>query len=516
MSSRAHFPTHGVTTSPEQEREHLQTRWLTATLGRILHFRHPISVSLMVAAGVAAYSTLGLVKFHTFRMGIYDLVIFDQGVRGYASFSGPLSHVKGYWETPGTPFSLLGDHFSPILALIAPLYWIYDGPETLIVAQATLFSLAAVPLWVLTRRALTTPAAYLISTAYLVSWPIAEAASFHFHEYAFAPLLTALMFERISAGRLLQATFFVVPILAVKEDMGVFVAGLGAGLALMRGRRGFGIALFACGALYVYLATRLIIPSFGGQADRYWYYSQWGGDPWDAISNMISRPHEVVSTLFSPDTKAWTVLLLLGPLLFLSPASPYMVAPGAMLLMRMLATDPGASGWWSTSYHYNAAIIMALMCAAVDGLARIRRRIRGAKHNAVASYLPAGMAGAMIATVPFFALGNLFSPAWYQPSERTSAAVAALAVVPNGVLVESANNLGPHISARTHVVAWAEKPAKRPERAPWVVADLDEKQPHFSSVHAQVSDVVALQERGYQRVFSDRGYAVLCAPTACR
>ncbi|MER7209909.1 DUF2079 domain-containing protein [Streptosporangium sp. NPDC000239] len=479
-------------------------------------FRHRVFVGLMVVVGAVVYGTLGLVKFYTFRVGVYDLVIFDQGVRGYANFSEPLSYVKGNWETPGVPFSLLGDHLSPILVLLAPLYWIYDGPETLIVAQAILFSLAVVPLWTFVRRTLGVPAAYFVSVAYLLSWPIAEAVSFHFHEYAFVPLLTALVFERISAGKLAQTIPFLALVLAVKEDMGIFVAGLGVGLALTRGRRLFGATLFVCGALYMYLATHVVIPFFGGQADRYWYYSFWGADQSDAIVGVITRPHDVVTTLFSPGVKAWTVLLLLGPLFFLCLASPYMLAPGAVLLARMLATDPGASGWWSTHYHYNSAVVMALVCAGVDGLARVRRRARKEVSRPATLYLPAGMALMMVGTVPFFALGNLFSPAWYRTPDRVPAAVAALATVPDGVLVETANSLGPQISARTHVVAWAAKTAERPQRAPWVVADLDERQPHFASVADQASDVAALQKRGYRKVFSEKGYVVLCAPAACR
>ena len=80
-------------------------------------------------------------------------------------------------------------------------------PANLLVAQAVLFALAIPPLWLFTRRAFgggpkATGAAYLVSASYALSWPIASALAFDFHEVAFAPVLTAVALERLQAGRL--------------------------------------------------------------------------------------------------------------------------------------------------------------------------------------------------------------------------------------------------------------------------------------------------------------------------
>jgi hypothetical protein len=44
----------------------------------------------------------------------WDLGIFEQVVKSYAHLRAPVADLKG----PG--FNILGDHFSPITALIAP------------------------------------------------------------------------------------------------------------------------------------------------------------------------------------------------------------------------------------------------------------------------------------------------------------------------------------------------------------------------------------------------------------
>ncbi|MBB2913926.1 putative membrane protein [Streptosporangium becharense] len=460
-----------------------------------------------------AYVILGLVEFHTLRTGVYDLVIFDQGVRGYANFGLPTSFVKGNWQQLGSAFPLLGDHFSPILALLAPLYWIHDGPETLVVAQAGVLALAVLPFWVYTRRALGTRAAYLLGVAYLLSWPVAETVDFHFHEYAFVPLITAVLFERMQAGRRWHALAAAVVLLLVKEDLSLFVVGLGAGLLLVREWRRTGALMILGGAGFLWLAGYVIIPAFGGTPGRYWYYSGWGEDLGEAVARIVTHPHEVLGVLSTPDTKVWTVLLLFAPLFFLPLLSPYAMAPAALLAERMLATDPGAAGWWGTRYHYNAAVVMALFCAAVDGAARLRRMTEGRRfHWSVPSWAPAVAVTAAV-IMPFFALGNLFTPSWYGAGPRHAAAVEAMRRVPDGVLVEAANALGPGISARTRVVAWAAKTAARPERAPWILADLRARQPHFDSVEDQAEDVGLLRQRGYRDVFSQDGYVVLCNPS---
>ncbi len=478
---------------------------------------HRYLLGALTAIAFAAYSTLGLVEFYTFRTGIYDLVIFDQGVRGYANFDAPLSFVKGNWQELGSAFSLLGDHFSPILASLAPLYWIHDGPETLIVAQAALFSAAAVPFWVYVRRALGAGAAYPVAIAYVLSWPIAEAVNFHFHEYAFVPLITAVLFERIQAGRRWHALAAAGALLLVKEDMAIFVIGLGAGLLFLPEWRRVGAGVLAGGAGYLCLATYAIMPAFGSDPGRYWYYTGWGDGPGEAIRGLVSRPLDILRVLATPDTKLWTLLLLFAPLCFLPLLSPYVLAPLALLAERMLATDPGAAGWWGTRYHYNAAIVMALFCAAVDGAVRLRRATQGRQLPRLLpsrTIVAAVTVVTAVSIVPFFALGKLLTPSWYTAGPRSAAAAEAMRRIPDGVLVEAANAVGPNMSARTKVVAWAAKTAARPERAPWILADLQGRQPHFASLQAQAEDVESLLRRGYREVFSREGYHVLFDPAS--
>jgi hypothetical protein len=120
----------------------------------------------------------------------------------------------------GPHFLLLADHWSPILALLAPLYWVFDSPATLLVAQGVLFALAIPPLWAYTRRQLGPGAAYFVCVAYALPLPV----------------MAAVLVERFDAGRRWHGVLAAAVMLLVKEDMGLLVAGFGCYLLLTRRR----------------------------------------------------------------------------------------------------------------------------------------------------------------------------------------------------------------------------------------------------------------------------------------
>ena len=161
--------------------------------------------------------------------------------------AAPVSIARGVSDGEGAHFLLLADHWSPVLALLAPLYWIHDSPATLLVAQGVLFALAIPPLWTYTRRQLGPGAAYFVCVAYALSLPVMEAVIFDFHEVAFVPVLTAVMVERFDAGKRWHAVLAAAALLLVKEDMGLLVAGFGGYLLLTRRRPGWTGLAFVVG-----------------------------------------------------------------------------------------------------------------------------------------------------------------------------------------------------------------------------------------------------------------------------
>ncbi|QXJ24809.1 DUF2079 domain-containing protein [Actinomadura graeca] len=479
--------------------------------------RRRVALWALVAASAALYAAYSLMRLRAFRASSYDLVIFDQAIRSYSRFELPVAMVKGVHNGFGPHFAILGDHFSPILALLAPLYWVHDGPGTLLVAQAVLFALAIVPIWRYAERRFGAGAAYCAAAAYALSWPVAEALAFDFHEVAFVPVLSALMVERYDAGRRGAAAAAALALLLVKEDMGLLLVGFGIFLLtrhehrdadgggwLPRGDRRAGLAYIVGGLVATWVCSRLIIAVFGGDNDYYWAYGSLGPDLPHAAVYALTHPWDVLAVLGTPPHKLGTMALLVLPLLLLPLASPLTLTVLPLLAERMLASRFG--NWWEPHYHYNAFIVAVLVMAAVDGAARLRGRFGPLRATRIPPPLPgAALLTAAVVCVPFFAFAHLADPALWRRNERARAAAAVASRIPDGVLVESANAIGPALTTRTRVLLWD----GQPRRAPWVIADVERLEFPFRTVAEQRRRVESLLAAGYREVYRQDGYVVL-------
>jgi uncharacterized membrane protein len=487
-----------------------------------------LKVGALTAFAAFLYCLDSLLLFRRFLASTFDLVIFDQGIRGYAHLAAPVSIARGVSDGQSAHFILLADHWSPILALLAPLYWIHDDPTTLLVAQGVLFALAIPPLWAYTRRQLGAAAAYFVCVAYALSLPVMAAVIFDFHEVAFVPVLTAVMVERFDAGRRWGGLAAAAALLLVKEDMGLLVAGYGCYLLLTR-RRWTGLAFVVGGLLATWVATHVLIPAFGGSASFYWAYGQFGSTLGGALVNVITHPLHALHVFFTPWVKTRTMIGLLAAFGFLPLASPMVVAVLPLLAERMLAS--GYPLWWQAKFQYDAFLVMMLCCAAVDGAARLQRhwparwnrwltyparRPAWLRHGGAAwppaTLWAAGICTAALVYFPSSPFGPLLHPGFYGTNARIRAAAAAAAHVPSGVEVEAVNNVGPRLSGRDTVLLLD----GTPRWAPWVVADTIGLDFPFCSPSQQAQDVDYLLNHGYSLVFADDGYVVLHRPADAR
>ncbi|WP_231515457.1 DUF2079 domain-containing protein [Herbidospora cretacea] len=466
---------------------------------------HRIGVWTLAWVSAVTYAVLGLVRLGTFRATVFDLVIVDQTVRGYAALGPPYAPSSGVQKGYGLDFLQLADHFSPIYALLAPFYAIHDGPQTLIICQAVLFAAAIPFLWSYTRRRLGVVAAYLVSGAYAVSFPVAQAVNFDVHEVMFVPVLSAIMIERFDRGRRLPAYLAAFGLLLVKEDMGLMLIGFGAALALTR-RRLDGAIVATAGLGALVLVRGVLIPWAGGSHDTHWRYDHLGESVPAALAKLAGDPLGTFHLVFGDTGKIDLLLLLCWLTLFLCLFSPLALAAAPMVLERLVSDY---SLWWSADYHYNAFVVVILFCAGVDGAARLARRVATAeaRRTAVVAWAVA-VAVVGLTQLPRFAFDQLASPDFYRPHDRAAAAYQAMGVIPDGVVVEAANHLGPMLSHRTTVLLW--EPA--PRGAPWVVADLGQLAWPWGSVDDAKKAVEERRAAGYMVLFERDGFVVLHKP----
>ncbi len=271
-------------------------------------------VAALTTATASVYTVFEIEQQRHFQTAGYDLGIFDQAIRGYAHLHAPISLMKGVHNGFGTHFSELGDHFSPIIAAVAPVYRVFPSAVTLLVVQGLLFAASLPSVWLFSRRALGRPAAYLITAAYALAWGLQAAMAADFHEIAFAVPLLAIAIERLDAGRLRAAMTAALLLLLVKEDFGLVVAlfGLIVGLRTHRWRLA-GILAFV-GIATTVLADRFLIPAFGGKAGYYWdYYAALGSGPLDAAWHVLRHPLWTLHLMVTPQAKVRLLDLVVRP-----------------------------------------------------------------------------------------------------------------------------------------------------------------------------------------------------------
>ena len=91
------------------------------------------AVLVWAAAAVFAggFGTTAVLRHRAFESGRFDLGNMTQAV--WSTAHGDFLSVT---DVHGEQISRLGSHFDPILALLAPLWWLWPDPELLLVVQA--------------------------------------------------------------------------------------------------------------------------------------------------------------------------------------------------------------------------------------------------------------------------------------------------------------------------------------------------------------------------------------------
>lgn len=421
-------------------------------------------VSVLALATVVAYSALSFQRFTRFRSSGYDLGIFDQVVRQYSQFAPPISQIKG------PDFNIFGDHFHPIIAILAPLYWVWDDPRVLGIAMAGLLAASVYPVYLFSRSKLGRNPALMVAAGYLFWWPIQGLVAFDFHEIAFGVPLLAWLIYALDQRKYIAVAFLCVVLLGVREDMGFLVMAT-ALIVLFRSHWRLGVGLFAVG-LGGYLAiTGLVIPHFN--ADKtfgYWQYEDLGPTLVSAAAFILAHPLRTLGMLFNNETKQllWGALML--PLGMLPLGSAYLLLAAPILLSRLLSDRPGT---WSTSFQYNAILAPILVLAAVDVLGKLTRRVKrlaGLRKAGPALFLAGAVAGTAFAPV-LFPLHQLFTPTAWNESAHMRAQQRIVDMIPSGVVVEADDRLVPHLTNRTAVGMIG----RQSGTATWAIVDITQK-----------------------------------------
>jgi uncharacterized membrane protein len=424
---------------------------------------------LLAAALFLAYACWSALRHLRLGTSGYDLGIFEQAVRGYAHLGAPAATIKA----PG--FNLLGDHFHPILVLLAPLYRLFPSPITLLAAQAALIAASSIPITRLAIRIAGPGAAVSAGLAYGMSWGLQSVVDFDFHEVAFGVPLLAFGLTALVERRFLAAAAWTLPLIAVKEDLPATVAVIGL-LVALRGRRPLGAAMILIAICSGLVIVGAILPALNSE-HIYPYAESAALDGQDPLHRLLL-----------PAVKLPTLLWLLAPTLFLALRSPLLLVAVPTLAWRFWSTNPL---YWGTGFQYSAVLMPIVFVAFLDALTTTGtgRRARAAVHATCVI----AVAATILTPLP---LRGLLSPGTWATDAEARQVRLALARIPDNARVAADNRLAPQLTSR-HTVYFFPAYPQADVRPEWVAVSS----PPDTTMAAPVTMAAALDRLpgyGYQ------------------
>lgn len=295
--------------------------------------------------------SLTLHRYFTFYAS-YDQGIFNQvfwnGIHGrffQSSLSSQLStNVVHNGEVPSVFYHRLGQHFTPALLLWLPLYLLFPAPTTLTVLQVTLVTAAGLVLYYLARQYLEPRLAAIITVSFYGANAIIGPTLSNFHDICQIPLFMFGLLLAMEKRWWWLFALLAVLILAVREDGGVSLFGVG--FYMMASRRfpriGLGVCTLAFG--YMLVLTNLIMPLFSADISQRFMMERFGqyADGTEAstveiIWGMVTNPWRLFVELITPVDRTITYLLAHWlPFAFVPAFSPTAWAIAGFPLLKLL------------------------------------------------------------------------------------------------------------------------------------------------------------------------------------
>lgn len=311
--------------------------------------RSEIILCLSILIYTIVFSSLTILRHYAFQTRAWDLGIFTQSLWTTLNANSFFYHTCEIFLNPTGSF--FGVHFSPILFLILPLYWVFQAPETLLVFQSFILALATFPLYKLTKEdaggrivGIVFVFAYLLYPAtHTVNW-------YDFHVQAFLPLFFFCAIYYIAKENWPRYFLFAFLLLMCEEHVAITMFFMGVYISWMHRK-----TIVSAIKRKELTEKKLVVPAVTMIMSIVWYgFTTWqrntffpiapecmseflgapnftilgAKDPLEIPLLIILRPWNFVQALaYDGHVKLLYIALIFGPLAFLSFKNPVTLIP---------------------------------------------------------------------------------------------------------------------------------------------------------------------------------------------
>lgn len=434
-------------------------------------------VLLFIAIYGLIFSYFTVLKHNVFRTYAWDLGINDQ------ILWTTLNAGKLFYYTPELYFnpsgSYFGLHFSPILFLVLPVYFINQSPETLLVFQSFVLAFGALPLYLLARDNTKSKLMGVTFSLTYFLYPLLQGVNwFDFHAQAFLPVFFFSAIYFLMKEKWLKYYLFIFLSLTVAENVSFVVLFIGLYTvwlyrksllqtikqkAVSEKRALIPLITIAIAILW-FFATKWIQniffpldPNFTQfyRADNYYSVLGAENDPLMIPLNVILKPLNALRALtFDANLKFVFVLLLFGPLLLLSLRSSISFVTLAWLGPALLSNF---QPYYMIGDHYPAYIIPFVFAAAMDAIRKQQvkspsiSKLGGQAKNLLIVGVLFSLVASPISSLLITSNTSIFYFSEYgapNVTEHTIMLQKIVNLVPSNASVLTQNNIFPHFSNR--------------------------------------------------------------------
>jgi uncharacterized membrane protein len=406
---------------------------------------------------VTAFSWMTIRQHNGFRTNALDLAKFDQMIWNAAQGRQPYSTI--------TRQSAVQGHFSPGLALYAPLYWVWTDIRLLFIVQSLCLGGAGFLIYSFFRE----DAPWLglaVYAAYSLHPVLHQVNLVEFRRVTAAVLAASFSIYQMLKRRYRWMAVGLLAALLCKENMALLAMGLGAYVWLIHRTPKIGLPTVALGMAWVVLVPLIAVPAFGGTYRATGNYLSYLGDsPKDMVSTMLRNPAVLLEYAGRPER--WEAIFKLswpaGFLFLLAPELSALAIPFLSYLLISSSKTMGQLRAW-----YPSAILPILYWAVGLGISRLRGRWQ---IGALAALLVAGSLG-------YISLSDLRPELWphldrFTVTEHHRQVEAALKRIPSTAAVAAQDPIVPHLSHREQIYLFPWFPEQTPPE--YIVLDREMK-----------------------------------------
>lgn len=415
-----------------------------------------------------------IVRMHTLYAHHFDLGIMHQTVYNtyMALRTGDFERILLLTDPHGSAqIYRPAIHNDSILALLAPFYFVWNGPETLLVIQAFAIGLGAIPVFLITRILFAKATGrwpdilgLAFSFAYLLNPSNSFTAMFDFHPVALATPLLLYAWYFWLTNRLRWSIAFLVLAMLTKEQVALTTLFFGIFVWLYQWRTQgkkvswFPVVVMGISLLWFLLTMKVIIPyyrSLVDLADTHFaleYFSAFGGSTTEVIFGVLTNPLLVLQKFSSPEAIDYLVQILL-PVGFMALVAPLVVLVALPELGIVLLSENGAMR--NIYFHYTAVITPIVVIASIYGARQLFSWFPSAHKNDALRWISFHCIGmAMIAAywfgpLPFSEEQNLH-PFKYPPGSMAEVYYWQEQLADDQIKVAATGKLAPFFASREY------------------------------------------------------------------